>query len=169
MSRPPPEADPKTMHPAPPAASPAPPAPSAALIEAYKKHALELSGIEDRQSKLTVLLLGVFSGAASVLLVKGAHLDCPQKVYVSLVALMVMVVGQHVINELHDLRIAVRDLLVRCEIGLRFYEVGTFLAGQPLYTDYEAMYATRGGWTKQYFLVVWLVALGFVGSVIFKS
>jgi len=85
------------------------------------------------------------------------------------VTFLATAIGQHVINELHDLRIAVRDLLVRCEIGLGFYEDGAFLKEIPLYTDYEGKYYTRGGWTKLYYLVVWLAFTGLVVSLICKQ
>jgi len=79
MSRPPPEADPKKMHPTQPIGA----QPPTALLEAYKKHAQELSGIEDRQYKIIVLLLGIFSAAATLLLAKDVHVDLAQKIYVS--------------------------------------------------------------------------------------
>lgn len=165
MSRPPPEADPEKMHPTQPVGA----QPPAALLEAYKKHAQELGSIEDRQYKIIVLLLGIFSAAATLLLAKEVHVDPAQKIYVSVVAFLATVIGQHVINELHDLRIAVRDLLVRCEIGLGFYEDGAFLKVIPLYTDYEGKYHTRGGWTRQYYLVVWLALTGLVLLLICKK
>jgi hypothetical protein len=79
-----------------------------------------------------------------------------------LIALVLAFIGQHAVNELHNLRIAVRDLLVRCEIALRFYEVGAFLEQKPLYTNYEKKYPTRGDWMKQNYWIAWLVCVGFL-------
>ena len=137
--------------------------PPGALVEAYKKHVAELSGIEDRQSKIIAVLLGILSAAGTLLIKEAANLGRGPKVYVSLVTVAIVVIGHHAVNEFHDLRIAVRDLLVRCEIALRFYEVGKFLEGKPLYTDYELGYPTRGNWMKQsYIRIVWLVCVGFI-------
>src|ERR1039457_2118486 len=55
-----------------------------ALLEAYKKHAEELRGIEDRQSKTIALVLGIL-GAAGTLLIKGVELQPAPKVIVWLV------------------------------------------------------------------------------------
>ena len=132
-----------------------------ALLEAYKKHAEELRGIEDRQSKTIALVLGIL-GAAGTLLIKGVELQPAPKVYVSLVAFSVVLIGNLTIYELHDLRRAVRDLLVRCEIALRFYEVGTFLQGKMLYTSDEWKYPERGAWMRRYYVIVWLVCAGFL-------
>ncbi len=141
--------------------------PSAALLEAYKKHVEELNRIEGRQNKTIALILGILSAAGTLLSKGGIDVDNPQKAYFCLVALVIVGVGQHAINELHDMRIAVRDLLVRCEIGLGFYEVGAFLAGKMLYTDYEWRYPTRGAWMKQNYWIVWVVCAGFLVLLFF--
>jgi hypothetical protein len=164
MSRPLQAADPRSIHPAQPTVPPVPPA---GLLEAYKKHVEELNRIEDRQNKIIALILGILSAAGTLLSKSGFDVDDAQKAYFSLVALVVAGIGQHAINELHDMRIAVRDLLVRCEIGLGFYEVGAFLAGKTLYTDYEWQYPTRGAWMKQNYWIVWLVCAGFLVLLLF--
>ena len=61
---------------------PAQPGPPGALIEAYKKHVEELRGIDDRQSKIIALLLGVLS-AAGTLLIKEAAPSSAAKRYMS--------------------------------------------------------------------------------------
>jgi len=133
-----------------------------AILEAYKKHVEELRGIEDRQQKSIALILGILSAAGTLLIKEGGLLDPVPKLYVSLLALIVVGIGQHAINELHDLRIATRDLLVRCEIALRFYEAGAFLKGRMLYTNYELDYPARGAWMKQNYWIVWIVCAGFL-------
>jgi hypothetical protein len=159
--RPDPE-DPALMHPTPkPSGSDQSGSPGA-LLESYKKHVEELRGIEDRQNKAIALLLGIFSAAGTLLIKEATDLGYAPKVYVTLLALVVVGIGQHAINELHDMRTAVRDLLVRCEIALGFYEPGAFLVGKPLYTNYELKYPTRGNWMKQNYWIVWSVSLGFL-------
>jgi hypothetical protein len=129
--------------------------PPTALLEAYKKHAEELRRIDDRQNTMIALLLGILSAAATLLIKEPpSSFGCPLKLYISLIAILIAITGHHATKELHDLRIAVRDLLVRCETALRFYEIGAFLDGKQLYTDYELGYPTKGGWLKQYYWIV---------------
>jgi hypothetical protein len=132
------------------------------LLQAYKKHVEELRGIEARQSKVIALILGILSAAGTLFINGKITLEVAQKVYVSLLAIVVVYIGQHAIGELHDFRIAVRDLLVRCEIALRFYENSAFLNEEMLYTDYEKGYPTRGNWMKQDYWIVWLVSVVFL-------
>jgi hypothetical protein len=153
------------IHRAGPALSPW--APREGLLEAYKKHVEELRGIEDRQSKTVALLLGVFSAAGTALAKGGLGRHIGPKIFLSLMALAIVFVGQHAISELHDMRIAARDLLVRCEISLGFYELGAFLKGRMLYTKYELEYPTRGAWMTQYYWIVWVVCAGFIGMLFF--
>ncbi len=82
--------------------------------------------------------------------------------YLSLVALAIGWLGFHSINELHDLRIAVRELLVRCEIGLGFYKLGAFLEERMLYTEYELHYQKRGKWLRLEHWIVAMICLTFV-------
>lgn len=132
-----------------------------ALVEAYKKHAEELRAIEDRQNKTIALVLGIL-GAAGTLLIKGVGIGTAPKVYVSMLSFGVVLIGNLTILELHNLRKAVRDLLVRCEIAFRFYEVGAFLEGKKLYNDYELKYPDKGAWMWRYYVIVWPVWLGFI-------
>ena len=136
--------------------------PPAAVLEAYKKHVQELRGIDDRQNKILAGLLAIFSAAAPLLINNAGALRWFSALYVSLVALAIVFIGQHAVDELHDLRIATRDLLVRCEVALRYYEIGAFLVGQMLYTEYELDYPHRGKWMKQNYWIVWLICGGFV-------
>lgn len=156
------EEDLTLMHPALRTGESEQPPPSAALLEAYKKHAEELKGIEDRQNKIIALILGILSAAATLLIKGTDDFGWAPRLYISVVALVIVGIGQHAINELGDLRSAVRDLLVRCEIALRFYEVGAFLKGRMLYTSYERGYRKRGGWLKQSYGFVWAVCVGFI-------
>ena len=144
------------------AARPEPSDPPKALVEAYKKHVDELRGIEDRQNKMIALLLGIFSAAATLLTKGWLNAGTAQKAYVTLIAVVLIWIGQHAVNEFHALRIAVRELLVRCEIALRFYETNVFITGSMLYTKDEIEYHTKGGWLKQYYLLVWAVGAAFI-------
>jgi hypothetical protein len=133
-----------------------------ALLEAYKKHTEELRRIEDRQHQIVALVIGIFSAAAT-LLTKGWVPDSLLVVaYLSMVALAIGWLGFHSINELHDLRIAVRELLVRCEIGLGFYKLGAFLEERMLYTEYELHYQKRGKWLRLEHWIVAMICLTFV-------
>lgn len=134
----------------------------AALLEAYKKHAEELKRIEDRQHQTVALVIGIFSAAATLLAKGWIAQSWLVTVYLSVMALAIGWIGFHSINELHDLRVAVRDLLVRCEIGLGFYKVGAFLDKKQLYTEYELHYPTRGKWMRQDHWIVAVISLTFV-------
>jgi hypothetical protein len=107
--------------------------------------------------------LGILSAAAT-LLIKDCQNDLgwAPRAYISIAILLIVGIGHHAIKELADLRNAVRDLLVRCEIALGFYEVGAFLEGRMLYTSYELDFRTRGGWLKQTYWYVWVVCIGFI-------
>jgi hypothetical protein len=158
MNRPTP-ADPRSMCPVEQVSAAGPPA---ALLEAYKKHVEELRGIDDRQNKILAGLLAIFSAAATLLVKGPVDLGPLSALYMSLVALVIVFIGQHAIDELHDFRVATRDLLVRCEVALHYYEIGAFMAGRMLYTEYELDYPHRGKWMKQNYWIVWLICGGFV-------
>jgi len=115
------------------------------LLEAYKKHSTELVSIEDRENKFLALIsAGYVAGATatSTIDLRGyPHLACFFVVIVVLSAAL----GRHVVHEAHDLRQAVRDMLVRCELAMDFYKSGAFLKGRPLYGDAERCYAGKGG------------------------
>jgi hypothetical protein len=132
------------------------------LVEAYKKHAEQLRWIEDRQDKTIGLLLGIFGAAGTLLIKEGVHMGWQLTLYVSVISVLIAVMGQHAITELHDLRVAARDLLVRCEIALGLYEVDRFLDRDALYTEYERDYPKRGTWMKQNSWIVWIVCAGFI-------
>jgi hypothetical protein len=151
-----------SLRPAPRTGEPGQSSPPGALLEAYKKHVEELRGIEDRQQKVIALILGIFSAAATLLIEKGASIERPAKLYITILALIIVFIGRHAIHELHDLRVATRDLLVRCEIALRFYEVDAFLKGRMLYTSYELDFPKRGKWMKENYWIVLSVCVGFL-------
>jgi hypothetical protein len=68
-----------------------------------------------------------------------------------------------VVHENHDLRIAVRDLLVRCEQAMEFYKPDVFLKDQQLYQQAERHYACKGQ-GKQIFswFIIYLTGIGLV-------
>jgi hypothetical protein len=137
--------------------------PPTALLEAYKKHVEELRGIEDRQNKTIALILGIFSAAGTLLIAKQGDIPLPPKLYVTFVAVALVWIGQHAVDELHDLRIAVRGLLVRCETALGFYQTDKFFQGEMLYTTGEQEYALgKGAWMKQNYRIVWGVSTAFL-------
>jgi len=132
------------------------------LVEAYKKHAEELRCIEDRQRQIVAMVIGIFSAAATLLAKDWVPHSPLVMVYLSVMALAIGWIGFHSINELHDLRVAVRDLLVRCEIGLGFYSPGAFLREKMLYTDYELHYRKRGKWMRQDHWIVAMISASFI-------
>ena len=105
-----------------------------------------------------LLLLGIFSAAGTLLSKSGV--SPAQKIYFTIVAVAVLGIGYYANVELHKLRTAVRDLLVRCEIALGFFREDLFLSGDKLYTDYELAYAGR--WMRRRYWIVLLVGAGFL-------
>jgi hypothetical protein len=108
------------------------------LHEAYKKHANELVSIEDRLRNVLLVILGVFAVGVKELSSLHGHLS--QQVAFSVLVAAIAGFGIHLNLEYRNLRIAVRDLLVRCEIALGFYEKNAFIADDTLYTADELTY-----------------------------
>jgi hypothetical protein len=132
-----------------------------ALYEAYKKHSAELRSIEDGENKLLLLILAIFG--AGVTAASKVDLRCHPvlAIYFTAIATALAIAGNHVVNENHDLRIVVRDLLVQCEQAMDFYTPGKFLKDDPLYQDAERHYACKGQHLRDFSRwVIW-------GSVIF--
>jgi hypothetical protein len=115
------------------------------LHEAYKKHSTELASLEDRLNKTLVLILGFFGAgvtAVSAVSLKGEPVAA---LCFAVIVVGVMLLGLHVTTEAGDLRKAVRDLLVRCELAMQFYTPDIFVKGKPLYGDAERDYHKKGG------------------------
>jgi hypothetical protein len=115
------------------------------LLEAYKKHAAELSSLEDRLNKIVLLILGLFGAgvtAVSTINLKG---EWPIALCFALIVVGVGLLGHHAVGEAADLRKAVRDLLVRCELAMDFYTPDKFVRGKALYDDAEREYPKKGG------------------------
>jgi|HubBroStandDraft_2_1064218.scaffolds.fasta_scaffold44624_1 hypothetical protein len=115
------------------------------LLEAYKKHAAELSSLEDRLNKIVLLILGLFGAgvtAASTINLKGQW-----QIALCFVVIVGGVgwLGHHAVGEAADLRKAVRDLLVRCELAMDFYTPDKFVRGKALYGEAERDYPQKGG------------------------
>ena len=138
-----------------------------ALYEAYKKHAAELASIEDRQNKLFLVLLGVFSAAATVL--PKIDLAFYEKLYFGGLVAVIVWYGVHSCLEYRNLRIAVRDLLVRCELAMEFYEHDAFLIGEPLYTVEERKYPEKGRWLAQFAVIIIVTGLGLLFLILFPK
>ena len=134
-----------------------------ALYEAYKKHSTELRSIEDSENKTLLLILAIFGAGATA--VSKINLMCQwtTAVYFTLLAGSIVAAGHHVVHENHDLRIAVRDLLVKCEQAMQFYTPNIFLKDQELYQVAERHYACKGQ-GKQNFsrLIIYLTGIGLV-------
>jgi hypothetical protein len=144
-------------------AAAAPPLPPTSVLEAYKKHAAELAGIEDRQYKLTLLMLGIFS--AGLTLIASGHVDLTPTLRWSLIgfAFAIVIPSFHYNWELHTLRRVTRELLVRCEIALGFHAPNVFLKDEKLYAVSDISYGTKGGWLHfSYYATVGAACLAFV-------
>jgi hypothetical protein len=131
-----------------------------ALHEAYRKHATELTSIEDRQNRLVLILLGLFG--AGVPVVTKIHLSWPAKLYLDFLVLAVAAFGTHQCTEFRRLRADVRKLLVRCELAMEFYQPGAFLKDEMLYTKEELLYATKGQWLAYATIVIWIAGAGLI-------
>ena len=142
--------------------------PPTSLVEAYKKHAAELAGIEDRQYKLTLLMLGIFS--AGLTWIASGHVDLTHSVRWSLIVFsLVIVIPNCYYNwELHHLRGVTRELLVRCEIALGFHAQNLFLKDEKLYALLEIAYSKRGQYLRNsFYYTVVPACLAFVLIVAF--
>jgi hypothetical protein len=136
------------------------------LLEAYKKHATELVNIEDRQYKLSLLMLGIFS--AGTTLIAGGHIEMSRGLQYALTFLALAIVGPsfHYNSELHRLRGLTRELLVRCEIALGFHEKNRFLNNEKLYAESEIAYGKKGRWLRDsYYWTVGIVCAVFIPVV----
>lgn len=142
--------------------------PLTAVVEAYKKHAAELASIEDRQYKLTLLMLGIFSAGLTFVASGHVALTCSLRWWLIVFAFAIVVPSFHYNWELHDLRGLTRELLVRCEIALGFHEQNLFLKNQKLYAEGDRGYSTKGGWLRfSYYATVGAACLAFVLIVAF--
>jgi hypothetical protein len=133
------------------------------LQEAYKKHATELANIEDRQHKLTLLMLGIFSAGATLMASGHIDLSCKSKWALTILSLAIVGPSFHYNLELHDLRGVTRELLVRCEIALGFHQKDRFLKDEKLYVVGDIGYGNKGRWLRDsYFWTVGIVCIAFI-------
>jgi hypothetical protein len=137
------------------------------LQEAYKKHATELANIEDRQHKHALLMLGIFSAGATLIASGRIDISCALAVALTIFSIAVVVPSIWYNCELHCLRGATRELLVRCEIALGFHKEGHFLQGEKkLYADNDIAYGEKGNWLRNWCIVtVAAVCAAFIGVV----
>jgi hypothetical protein len=128
-----------------------------ALYEAYKKHSAELRAIEDGENKLLLLILAIFG--AGVTAASKVDLRCHPvpAALLTVIAVLLIAAGHHLVNENHDLRIVVRELLVLCEQAMQFYTPDKFLRGRALYQEAERHYACKGQHLRTFGrMVVWI-------------
>jgi len=141
------------------------------LLEAYKKHATELTNIEDRQNKLSLLILGIFSAGAT--LVANERLPIAPALAGALIFFAVAIIfpSFHYNTELHTLRRVTRELLVRCEIALGLHEENRYVKNDRLYTSEEIGYGAgeKGKWLRNtFYLTTGAVFLAFIAIVLAK-
>ena len=136
------------------------------LQEAYKKHATELANIEDRQHKLSLLMLGIFSAGATLIASGHVELSYGLKWALTFFSLAIVLPSLHYNCELHRLRSVTRELLVRCEIALGFHESDRFLKDEKLYADGDIGYGKKGRWLhNSYCWTVGTVCVAFINVV----
>ena len=116
----------------------------ASVHEAYKKHSAELASLEDRHNKTLVLILGLFGAGVTALSTVNFQENLPAAVCFFIIVTGFGWLGIHATGEAHDLRKAVRDLLVRCELAMQFYTPDVFVRREPLYDDAERQYSGKG-------------------------
>jgi hypothetical protein len=144
-----------------------PPQKAEALREAYKRHTSELVTIDEQQGKLLLVMLGIFSAGATLLASYkgGSRLQLTWVVQLGLTAITLALLWVWAVFtfERHSYREAVRDLLVRCEMALGFYEPNAYLQGDRLYTDKELGFPSKGRYLPLVnFATVGVAALGFI-------
>jgi hypothetical protein len=118
---------------------------SSSLHEAYKKHSTELASLEDRLNKSLLLILGLFGAGVTAVSAVSLLKEPVAALCFTVIVIGVMLLGLHVTNEANDLRKAVRDLLVRCELAMQFYEPNIYVKDKPLYDHAEREYPYKGG------------------------
>jgi hypothetical protein len=143
-----------------------PPQKSEMLREAYKRHCSELVTIEEQQGKLLLVMLGILSAGATFLAAgikeHSTPLECEVKVGLTIMTLALLALWGWFTWEKHGYRRAVRDLLVRCEVAMGFYEGGTYLHCTGLYTTEELEFPSpRKGRFVPY---VYLLTVGAAGA-----
>src|SRR5713101_3903341 len=121
-----------------------PPQKAEALREAYKRHTSELVTIDEQLTKLLVVMMGIFSAGATLLASGKGNLTCMVQVGLTAITLALLWVWSWFTVERHNYRQAVRDLLVRCEMAMGFYENGAYLQGDKLYTEVELGFPSKG-------------------------
>jgi hypothetical protein len=140
-----------------------PPQKAEALREAYKRQSSELVTIDEQQVKLLLVMLGIFSAGATFLASGKGDTVCKMTWVVqsglTVITLALLVVWAVFTFERHSYREAVRDLLVRCEMAMGFYENNAYLQGDKLYTDKELGFPSKG----TYLPWVHLATVGFAG------
>jgi hypothetical protein len=131
------------------------------LHEAYKKHSTELASLEDRLNKSLLLILGLFGAGVTAVSTVSLAGEPLAAVCFTVIVSGVALLGLHVTNEADDLRKAVRDLLVRCELAMLFYTPSVFVKDKPLYDDAERDYPNKGGTLTypSYFVIILTAAL----------
>jgi hypothetical protein len=145
-----------------------PPQKAEALREAYKRHSSELVTIDEQQTKLLLVMLGIFSAGATFIASENKNIpNAPVPLFraigLTAITLALVLVWVWFTLERHNYRQAVRDLLVRCELALGFYVEGAYLEGHTLYTPVERKFPSNGGYMRWAHLVtVFLAGSGFM-------
>lgn len=132
--------------------------------EAYRKHAAELLAIEEAQQKLVLLLLAVFGGGASFLASENAssmEAFWPRLGLAILIVAFLAVAGVYT-HHRNKARKAVRDLLLKCDEALGFFEPNLYLESAQLYEDKYKVFPKEGGWLGWTYWLAVMAGMGFL-------
>ena len=134
------------------------------IREAYRKHATELLAIEEAQQKLVLLLLGIFGAGASFLASEKAKpLEAlwPRLGLTLLVLALLAVAGVYT-HHRNRARAAVRQMMLKCEDALGFFEPGIYLPSTPLYDDRYRIFPKVGRWLGWTYWLAVIAGTGFL-------
>jgi hypothetical protein len=132
------------------------------IRDAYKKHAEELRAIEDAQTKLTGVMLGIFGAGASFLASTKNPIPAQAKVGLTIVIAGIIGVGTIIAWFRRGARRGTRDLLKRCEQALGFFENDFYISGEKLYGDVFQNFPKKGWWLDLAIILAGVSGLGFL-------
>lgn len=132
--------------------------------EAYRKHAAELLAIEEGQQKLVLLLIAVFGGGASFLASENARLMEAfwQRFGLAILILAFLAVAGVYTHHRNRARKGVREMLLKCEEALGFFEPGLYLTSVQLYDDIFKIFPKVGGWLGWTYWLAVMAGIGFL-------
>ena len=137
------------------------------IREIYRKHTAELLALEDAQQKMVLLILGIVSAIATLLVSdKVPRLPVPALAGLSLILVGMIWIGWRYAGRRDKARHDVRQIIVDCEKAMGLYDPGVFLqdpcspCSPALYPADLANFPVRGYWLSRTFGLAVLAAVG---------